>query len=73
MTSSLKQNAADFTRRPGETREQLLERIIAASTSFTLTDEENLQVMKDLSKGMEDFLDQEKRCVRFYAANTSRP
>jgi hypothetical protein len=38
-----------------------LEALIAQSTSFSLTQEENIQVLKDLSMGMEDFLYEEKK------------
>lgn len=38
-----------------------LEALIAQSTAFSLTEEENLQVLKDLSVGMEDFLYKEKK------------
>jgi hypothetical protein len=38
-----------------------LEALIAESKAFSLTQEENLQVLKDLSVGMEEFLYQEKR------------
>lgn len=61
MTSLLKQNSADFARLPGETREENLQRIINAAVVFRLTDEENLQILKDLSKGIEEFLWQEKK------------
>lgn len=38
-----------------------LEALIAKSKAFYLTEEENLQVLKDLSEGMEDFLYKEKK------------
>jgi len=38
-----------------------LEALIAQSTAFSLTEEENLQVLKDLSVGMDDFLYKEKK------------
>jgi hypothetical protein len=41
--------------------ESMLEEIIANSNQFYLTDEQNLQVLKDLSVGMEDFLYKEKK------------
>ena len=41
--------------------ELMLEGIIAESKEFYLTAEENLNVLKDLSEGMEDFLYKEKK------------
>lgn len=38
-----------------------LENLIRKSTSFQLTDEENLQIHKDLNKDMEEFLLKEKQ------------
>jgi hypothetical protein len=38
-----------------------LEALIAKSKAFSLTQEESLQVLKDLSVGMEDFLYKEKK------------
>lgn len=62
MTSSLKQNSKEIIeRRPGESYNDHLKRIIANAERITFTDEENFQIMKDLSKGMEEFLWQEKQ------------
>ena len=61
MTSSLKQNAADMARLPGEGYYEYLDRLAAGCTRIIFTDEENLQIMKDLSKGMTEFLWEEKK------------
>lgn len=66
MTSSPRQYTEEEKaflqkRQPGESHKQHLGRLIAASTPFSLTPEENLQVLKELNEGMEDFLLNEKK------------